>query len=76
MTIPFGVEGSIVNSSRAGHGVRVEDDRATTGGFLVYEWWTDSDGPNDNGAFDSWVENEGSLERFFAESNWKVQWVS
>lgn len=76
MTIPLGVEGCIVNSAHVGHAVRVEDDREKTGGFVVYEWWTGSNGPNDDGSFDSWVENEGSLESFFAESNWAVKWMS
>jgi hypothetical protein len=76
MTIPLNVEGRIVNAACEGHFVRVEDDRANTGGFFVYEWWSGSDGPNDKGAFDSWVESEETLNRFFAESEWTVQWLA
>jgi hypothetical protein len=50
------------------------DDRKATGGFLIYEWWTESNGPNHKGAFDSWVESEAALERFIVESGWVVQW--
>lgn len=76
MTIPLNVEGRIVNAAREGHFVRVEDDRVNTGGFLIYEWWSGSDGPNDKGAFDSWVESKETLSRFFAESEWTVQWLA
>lgn len=54
--------------------VRVEDDAANTGGFLVYEWWAGSSGPNENHAFDSWVESTEDLARFMKESGWIIQW--
>ncbi len=76
MKIRIGAEGHIVNSSRNGHSVRIDDGQKNTGGFLVYEWWSGSDGPNDNGAFDTWVENEAALEKFFTESKWALEWKS
>lgn len=76
MTIPLGIDGCVVNSTHASHFVRVEDDRANTGGFLVYEWWNGADGPNEKGAFDAWVENENALESFFEESKWSVKWAT
>lgn len=54
--------------------MRVEDDSENTGGFLVFERWVDSGGPNNEGAFDSWVENLESLGKFFVESGWDVKW--
>lgn len=75
MNIPLGAEGRVLNSSLSGHVVRVEDDSGNTGGFLVYERWDGSDGPNANGEFDDWVENEASLERYFAEAGWEVEWT-
>ena len=54
----------------------VRDDFENTGGLLVFEWWENSIGPNANGAFDSWVEDVPSLEQFFAESAWVVEWES
>lgn len=74
MQVPIGPIGLILNSDRAGHFVRVEDDSENTGGFLVFEWWVDSGGPNKEGAFDSWVENLESLGKFFVESGWEVKW--
>jgi hypothetical protein len=74
MNIPIDIEGLILNSTRIRHSVRVVDDRANTGGFLVFEWWSGSVGPNDNGAFDAWVENETALEQYFTESKWSVEW--
>ena len=74
MTIPLNIEGRITNSHQVRHTVKVLDDKAASGGFLVYEWWQESDGPNENGSFDSWVENEAALERFFVESGWVVKW--
>ena len=75
MEIPCGVVGVINNSEKAGHKVRVADDAETTGGFLIYEWWTGSNGPNEAGAFDGWVEDRGALRRYFEEAGWQVQWL-
>lgn len=74
MRIPLNAEGRISNSENPAHRVLVRDDRQNTGGFLVIEWWERSAGPNANGAFDSWVESMSSLEQFFAESAWVVEW--
>ncbi len=75
MNIPIGIDGCIVNGPGVGHFVRVEDDRASTGGFLIFEWWEGADGPNAKGAFDVWVESESALEGFFEESKWLVKWA-
>jgi hypothetical protein len=74
MSIPVGVKGTIVASTMPGHFERVEDDRVNTGGFLVYEGWEGSNGPNADGAHDSWVESEAALCQFFQESRWVIQW--
>lgn len=74
MTIPLDIDGRILNASLPEHFVRVADDRANTGGFLVYERWNGSNGPNESGAFDSWVQSEEALEHFFAESKWTIEW--
>ena len=72
--VPIGVEGEILNSDRAGHIVTVADDNANTGGFLIFERWIGSNGPNAEGAFDSWVQSEVDLGKFFAEAGWEVSW--
>jgi hypothetical protein len=74
MQVQIGTTGSVTNTDRQGRCVRVEDDRADTGGFLVYEWWVGANGPNENAAFDSWVQNEVELSQFFREAGWLVQW--
>ena len=74
--IPIGKVGRITNCGRKSHFVRVEDDQVNTGGFLVYEWWDSSDGPNSDGAFDDWVEKAEHLASYFRESNWHIDWES
>jgi hypothetical protein len=76
MKIPIEVIGAIINSQRTSHQIRVSDDAQYTGGFIIYEWWQDSNGPNSNNAFDSWVEDTNSLAKFFQEADWKIQWQS
>ncbi|WP_171088921.1 hypothetical protein [Usitatibacter rugosus] len=75
-TIEIGREGTVTNSEHPNHRVRVVDDAASTGGFLIYEWWDGSDGPNGNYAFDSWVHTRADLEAFFREGGWNVEWKS
>jgi hypothetical protein len=74
MNIPTDTVGAVLNSVKPGHRIRVVDDSGNTGGFLVYEWWEGSDGPDEFGGFDSWVQDEDSLQRLFAEAGWLVSW--
>ena len=74
MAIPIGIEGRILNSDHSLHVVLVHDDNSNSEGLLILELWTDSDGPNPRGAFDSWVESIPALEPFFKESGWAVRW--
>ncbi|HET7833247.1 MAG TPA: hypothetical protein VFK88_09835 [Gallionella sp.] len=73
MTIPLGIQGKVINSHHAEHFVKVSHDEAS-GGFYIREWWRESNGPNQNGAFDSWVKSKEDLAQFFAESGWIMQW--
>jgi len=66
--------GAIQNSPKNGHMVRVEDDTENSGGFLIFEWWDGSTGPNVNGAFDSWADSEAAVFEFFQEAGWKIVW--
>ena len=76
--IPVGVVGRVLNSDHSGHMVRVDDDSANTGGFLLFERWDGSDGPNHGqcfgGWFDNWVANESELEDFFINADWQIHW--
>ena len=74
MKIKIGTPGDVLNSGKPGHTVRIQDDRDNTGGFLVLERWQGSAGPNPEGAFDSWVESEADLQRFFAEAGYEIAW--
>lgn len=76
MNVPAGVVGAILNSEKPGHHVKVVDDAANTGGYLIYEWWNGSDGPSDAGGFDSWVENAVQLQRFVEEAGWEIEWLA
>jgi len=70
----MGIEGRVLNSEHVGHVVRVESDESRAGGFLIFQRWAGSDGPNGSGEFDDWVENEELLRGYFSETGWKVQW--
>lgn len=74
MVIKIDSVGDVLNSARVGHKIRVVDDSTASGGFIIYEWWDDSGGPNAQGAFDAWVPNADSLRRFFTEAGWSVEW--
>lgn len=76
MEIPCGVVGVILNSDKSGHNVRVVDDGGNTGSYLVFEWWHGSNGLNDAGAFDAWVEDQASLLCYFQEMKWQIQWLT
>jgi len=72
--IQVGVVGSVLNGRHPDMKVEVIDDTNVTGGFLIFQWWPDSGGPNSHGAFDDWVESREALERYWQESGWLVRW--
>jgi hypothetical protein len=74
MSIPIGVVGKIRNGDHSEMCVRVEDDTKSTGGYLVYQWWKNSNGPNTGGAFDDWVESKQQLDEYFAATGWSIDW--
>jgi len=74
MSIPVNIEGKLRDSAHGDHRVIVRSDADATGGFLIYEWWTGSAGPNEHAAFDAWVEDEIALEAYFAEAGWQIDW--
>jgi hypothetical protein len=74
ITIPFGIHGRVLNGAHPNMMIRVEDDAKDTGGFFIYQWWDGSDGPNEHGAFDDWVESRAALEHYFAHKAWSVEW--
>ncbi len=74
MTIPIETIGRVVNSGHVDHQVRVVRVDDASGNFLIFERLAGSDGPNGEGWFDSWVQDETALEEFFVESRWDIDW--
>ena len=74
MKIQMAVVGRVINSDKENHLIRIENDAQNTGGFLIFEKWVGSDGPNTREWFDSWIKDEASIERFIAESGWEIEW--
>lgn len=72
MEIKVGQVGKILSGDEVGRYVKVIDDGPNTGGFLIVA----AADPNLREGFDSWVENEELLRRFFEEAGWKVEWFS
>ncbi|CAG0991648.1 hypothetical protein BURK2_02421 [Burkholderiales bacterium] len=70
MEVRLGKVGKIIAGDDTGHYVKVIDDREDSGGFLILIAKTQDmqDG------YDSWVEDEKALYRFFEESRWIVDW--
>jgi hypothetical protein len=72
--IKIGVVGVVTNGGHPGMRIRIEDDSENTGGYLIYQWWEGSDGPNAQGAFDDWVETADDLRKFLGEEGWVIEW--
>ncbi|HET6213617.1 MAG TPA: hypothetical protein VFE14_12205 [Micromonosporaceae bacterium] len=64
--------GRIASGAEQGRFVRVEDDRDQSGGFLIL---TAADPALTVDAADGWVEDEPSLEQYFREANWIIEWA-
>ncbi len=74
MNLPLDTVGNVLNSDHAGHKIKILDDSESTGGYLIYEWWDNSNGPNQSHSFDSWVENLSAVESFLKEKAYIVVW--
>ena len=72
--IRIGIVGIVTNGEYPNMRIRIEDDSENTGGFLIYQWWEGSNGPNAQNAFDDWVETKDTLGKYLAESGWVVEW--
>lgn len=71
MEIRINQIGRIIAGVDIGRYVKVENDSASMGGFLVITSAT----LNFNGCFDDWVQDLEALERYVRESRWSVQWL-
>ena len=70
MQSKIGKRGRITTGEHAGFLVRVEDDSANTGGYLIL---CSRNGTSEG--FDHWVENKTDLDQLFIESGWNVEWL-
>ncbi|GHU07590.1 hypothetical protein AGMMS50225_04760 [Betaproteobacteria bacterium] len=70
MEIEVGKIGKIVAGQEQGCYVKVIDDEVNTGGFLILT----ATAPDMLAGFDSWVEDRETLQRFFEEAEWLIEW--
>jgi hypothetical protein len=66
-----GKKGRIRNGAQQGWYVLVSDDSDSTGGYIIV---TSADADLKSG-FDDWVEDAPSLEQYFRETGWDVEWI-
>ena len=71
MEIKIGEFGKITTGQNMGHYVKVIDDSADTGGFLILT------GPTSDlkDCYDNWVEDSNALQAYFTEAGWRVLWL-
>jgi hypothetical protein len=65
--------GKIVAGAELGRYVKVLDDKKSTGGFLILTA-DNLEFRNGNG-HDNWVKDETSLQRYFQEAGWLIEWI-
>jgi hypothetical protein len=70
--VPIGRVGKIISGDDAGWFVKVLDDSAATGGFLIL---TSRDDHCVSG-FDNWVADENALEQYLHEARWLIEWAA
>lgn len=71
MVLPINRIGRIAKGSEEGKYIKILDDRANSGGFLVL---TASDLDFHVG-HDNWVESKAALLGYFRESGWLIDWL-
>ncbi len=66
--------GKILSGGYTGWYVYVEDDSEYTGGYLIHTC-IDPDIYDTREGYDSWAEDLSSVENYFKESNWTIEWL-
>jgi len=68
---PLGVVGKVISGHDAGLYVKVIFDSDDTGGYYVLT----SNEYDFSVGFDDWVESKEILIKYFAESDWVIDWL-
>jgi hypothetical protein len=71
-TVRLATLGRIQSGEETGRVVEVLDDTTRTGGYLIFTYADIDRSPE---VFDSWVENLESVEKYFEESGWEIDWL-
>ncbi len=71
MSIPTDTIGRIIAGDECGSFVKVMNDSASTGGYLIFT----SPNPDFSEGFDNWVANAEQLEGYFLQSMWQIEWL-
>ena len=71
MNILIGQVGKIVKGEEYGNYVKVVDDSAKSGGFLILT----SQVSDMSSGHDNWVADLAALNSFFEESGWVIEWL-
>jgi hypothetical protein len=70
MDIQLDRVGLIVSGDECGSYVKIVDDSANTGGYLIFT----SSQPDMKTGFDDWVQSYDALLQYVAEAKWKIAW--
>ncbi len=71
LDIPIGKIGKILAGKELGRYVKIVDDEADTGGYLILTW----NNPDTGEGFDDWVENRANLVSYIRECGWLIEWL-
>lgn len=71
MNIQINRLGKILQGDEKGYYIKIIDDLDNTGSFLILTF-PDIDMKK---GFDNWVKDKRSLEGYFMESNWLIEWL-
>ncbi len=72
MEIKIDVVGKIISGDDKGRFVKIQNDSQNTGGFLVL---ISTKQDFSEKGYDDWVESYDSLQKYFNESSWNVNWL-
>lgn len=69
----IGKKGKIISGDQTGDYVLVQDDSASTGGYLIL---TSPNKDFSGRGFDNWAENIDAVSRIIKGFGWKIEWLN